>query len=152
DRDSRRTRVCSFPPRKFVALHQEVAGDNCTEKSAVKDAAGTQEIERQKQCWILTIIRFGEQHEDLRTNEAGEQHPQTEVIDLLVRQPIALREPHCDQDRAEKRDSEKDAIGIDGETANMKNLRIHNLCTSCFVLSTLCVARKQSTKNKARRS
>src|SRR6185369_9683372 len=125
DRNPRRTRVGSLPPRQSIPLHQEVAGEYCAEQPSIPDAAGTEEIERQKLPRIFAVFGLGEEHQDLRADQPGQQHPQTKIVNFLMRQTIALRELNCDQDRAEKCDSEKDAIRVDWETANMKNLRIH---------------------------
>src|SRR6185503_3537253 len=109
DGDARCTGVGSFPPRQFIVLHQEVTCAHGSEQPSIPDAAGTQKIERQEQRRIVSVFRLGEEHQDLRTDKPSEQHPQTKVVDLLMRQTIALRELNCDQNRAEKCDSEKDA-------------------------------------------
>src|SRR5688572_32610763 len=57
--DSRRTRVRSFPPRQLVTLHQQVPGKHGAEQATVKDATGTQEVERHKFKRIGAILRFG---------------------------------------------------------------------------------------------
>src|SRR5690349_2219206 len=68
NRDSRRTRVSSFPPRQLVTLHQEVAGEDGAEQSAIKDAARTQEVEREKCSGVVAIFRLREEHQDLRAD------------------------------------------------------------------------------------
>src|SRR6185369_257465 len=120
DCDSRCTRVGSFPPRQFVTLHQEIAGEHRAEQSAIPDATGAKKIEREKKRRIVAIVGLGEEHQDLRADQSSQQHPQTQVVDFFGRQPIAPREPNCYQNRAEKRDSEKHTVGVDGEITDSK--------------------------------
>src|ERR1043166_4640394 len=86
---------------------------------------------------MIAILRFGEEHQDLRADESAKQHPQAQVVDSFARQSIARGEPRCDQDGAEKCDSEKDAVSVDGETADTNNFRVHNSCSLIFVLCSL---------------
>src|SRR6185503_12219050 len=75
NRDSRRASVSSFPPGKFIAAHQQVACQNRGDQTAVKNSAGTQEVERQQLRGVIPIFRFGEEHQDLRTDQRRHQHP-----------------------------------------------------------------------------
>src|ERR1700754_3702796 len=56
DRDARRARVRGFPPRQPVSLHQKVPGDDRADQAAVKNATGTQEVERQELPRTGTIL------------------------------------------------------------------------------------------------
>src|SRR5689334_841149 len=127
DGDSRCARVRGFPPGELVTFHQEVTDRDGAEQAAVKDTAGAQEVERDELQRMIAILGFGEEHQDLRADEPPEQHPQTQVVDALARQSVAGREACCDQDGAEKREGEKDAVSVDGETADTNNFRVHKL-------------------------
>src|SRR5215510_9182839 len=86
---------------------------------------------------MIAILRFSEEHQDLRANQPAQQHPQTEVIDPLAWQAVTLCQPRCDQDGAQKRDGEKDAISVDGETADANDFGIHK-----------STSRRSATKNE----
>src|SRR5688572_17387510 len=146
--DSGRASVGGFPPRQLVALHQEVTSNDRAEQSTIKHPSGAEEIQRQQRPRVVAILGLDEQHQDLRTDQRRQQHPQAEIVDAFAWQPVAFRQLDRDQNPSQKRDREKHAVGIDWETADAKKLRVHVLSALSLVL-VLCENKEQSTKNKA---
>jgi len=63
--------------------------------------------------------------------------PQAQVVNAFARQPVACRQLRRDENPTQKRDRQEDAVGIDGETADAKKLRVHILRAWILVLGTL---------------
>src|SRR6266550_1529966 len=74
---------------------------------------------------MIAILRFSEEHQDLGADQRGQQHPQTEIVNLFFRQAIARSQLYRNQDCAKKRQRQKHAVGIDGETMDAEKFREH---------------------------
>ena len=89
---------------------------------------------------MVAILGFGKQHQDLRANERRQQHPQTQVVNLLLWQAVARRKFDGDQDRAEKSERQKHAVSVNGKLPMWKKFGVHGisrlgaLCLCSFVL------------------
>src|SRR6266446_6643039 len=99
------------------------AGDFVTQLG--KLYAPGQKIQRDKLQRMIAILRFGEEHQNFGANQRRQQHPQTEIVNLFFWQAIARSQLNCNQDRAKKRQREKYAVGIDGETMDAEKFRKH---------------------------
>ena len=120
DRDARSAHISRFPPRQIVALHQKIAGQHCADEAAIENSARTQEVEREQLQRIFPILGLDKEHQDLRSDERRQQHPEAQVVDPFAWQAIAPGKFDSDQDRAEKCERKKHAVGVDGEVADAK--------------------------------
>src|SRR5262249_36140773 len=123
--DSRRAGISRLPPGQLPAAHQEIAGHNCPNQSAVENAARSQKVEREKLQRMLPVFRLSKKHQQLGSDQRRYQKPETQVINLLAGQPVALSQSYRDEDCGKKSQRQKYAVGINWEVPETEKNGIH---------------------------
>src|ERR1044072_419548 len=91
--------------------HQDNAHDKRDDKAAIKDPARTQEIQREDSPPVAArFVPFRNDHQRLRAYERVRKDVQSEVVDAVLRQPVARRKLSSQPQRKYEAYGEQDPV------------------------------------------
>ena len=95
DDDAGREHVHGWEQRHFLAAHHENCGDECNDKSAMKDARGLEGFESEDLARISEVLRqIKQEHEQLRAEDAGDGAIEGKIGDVIGIHAGAFGEAH----------------------------------------------------------
>ena len=114
ERDARHQHVGRPPPGQAVTSHVPPGHEDPADQAAVEDAPALEDGADLPRV-AAEVAPVDGHEQELRPDQAGDQHPDRHVGDAVRVEPGALRLPRGDPEPGQEGDGEQDAVGVEGE-------------------------------------
>jgi hypothetical protein len=124
ERNARRKHIARRPERQLVLPDVPEGNDDRENQATVEDAARTRERE-QLRWGAPELIEVDDEEQQLRTDERRDDDVDAEVEHAVRVEATRFRARHCEPQSQEIGRGQEDAVGVDRDRSDAKQLWIH---------------------------